>query len=90
MQIADPSMTVPVLPPVILGILGAFIFYQKFYCTSLYFFTFIFNRRYKGHRLGPLLAVVGGTNGIWIVFPAIGLYVCVRLILENRLDLLLS
>ena len=70
------------------ALVGAFIFYQKLYCTCLYFFTFLFNRRYEGHRLAPLLGVVGGTNGIWIVFPAIGLYVCIRLILEGRFDLL--
>ena len=82
------GMTVSILPPIILGLIGAFIFYQKFYCTCLYFFTFILNRRYEGHRPTALLAVVGGTNGVWIVFPAIGLYVCIRLILENRFDLL--
>ena len=27
--------------------------------------------------------IVGGTNGIWFLFPALGLYVCIRLILEN-------
>jgi hypothetical protein len=84
------GMTVPVLPAVVLGLIGGFVFYQKLYCTSLYFFTFLFNRRYEGHRLAALLGVVGGTNGIWIVFPAIGLYVCIRLILEGRFDLLWS
>jgi hypothetical protein len=84
------GMTVPVLPPVVLGLIGALIFYQKLYCTCVYFFTFVFNRRHEGHRLGPLIGIVGGTNGIWIVFPAIGLYVCIRLILEGRFDLLWS
>lgn len=84
------GMTFPILPPVVLGLIGAFVFYQKLYCTSLYFFTFLFNRRHEGHRLAPLLGIVGGTNGIWIVFPAIGLYVCIRLILEGRFDLLWS
>ncbi len=84
------AMTVPLVPAVVLGIVGAFIFYQKFYCTCLYFFTYVFNRRYQGHRLGSVAGVVGGTNGIWLVFPAIGLYVCIRLILENRFDLIWS
>ena len=84
------GITFPILPPAVLGLIGAFIFYQKLYCTCLYFFTFVFNRRYEGKRLGPLLGIVGGTNGIWIVFPAIGLYVCIRLIFEGRFDLLWS
>jgi hypothetical protein len=83
-------MTLPILPPVVLGLIGAFIFYQKLYCTSLYFFMYFFNRRHEGHRLAPLIGIVGGTNGIWIVFPAVGLYVCIRLILEGRFDLLWS
>lgn len=37
-----------------------------------------------------MLAFAGGINGIWLVFPALGLYVCVRLILENRFDVLWS
>jgi len=82
------AMSVPLVSPVVLGIVGLLIFYQKFYGTCLYFFTWFFNRRYAGHRLPNLLAMVGGTNGTWLVFPAIGLYVCLRLILANRFDLL--
>ena len=80
------GMTAGMVPAVALGLVGAFIFYQKFYGTSLYFFTYLFNRRYEGHPLGRLIPIVGGTNGVWLVFPAIGLYVCIRLILENRYD----
>ncbi len=82
------GMTFPFLSPVVLGLIGAFIFYQKFYGTCLYFFTYLFNRRYQGHRLGSVIAMVGGTNGVWLFFPAIGLYVCLRLILENRFDVI--
>lgn len=82
------GMTTGIFSPVVLGLIGALMFYQKFYCTALYFFTYVFNRRYEGHRLGRLIAVVGGTNGLWLVFPAIGLYVSIRLIVENRFDVL--
>ena len=84
------GMTAGMVPAVVLGLVGAFIFYQKVYCTVLYFIAYIFNRRYEGRPLSWVIAIVGGTNGIWIVFPAIGLYVCIRLILENRFDLLWS
>lgn len=84
------GMTAGYASPVVLGLVGALLFYQKLYCTVLYFFQYLFNRRYEGHSLASVLAVVGGSNGIWIVFPAIGLYVCVRLILENRFDLIWS
>lgn len=82
------AMTVPLFSPLVVGLLGALIFYQKFYCTCLYFFTYIFNRRYELHPIGAVLAVVGGSNGVWLVFPAIGFYVCLRLILDNSFDLI--
>jgi hypothetical protein len=82
------GMTAGMVSPVVLGLVGVIIFYQKFYCTTVYFIAYIFNRRYQGRPLGWVISIVGGTNGIWIVFPAIGLYVCIRLILEGRFDLL--
>jgi hypothetical protein len=84
------GMTVPIFSPVVLGIIGLLIFYQKFYGTCLYFFQYLYNQRYEGRPLSGVLAVVGGTNGLWFVFPAVGLYVCVRLILENRFDIIWS
>ena len=59
-------------------------------CTCVYFFQYLYNRRYEGRPLAGVLAVVGGTNGLWLFFPLIGLYVCARLILENRFDLIWS
>ena len=84
------GMTVPLFSPVVLGIVGLLIFYQKFYGTCLYFFQFVYNRRYENRPWSGLIAVVGGTNGLWLLFPAIGIYVCIRLIVENRFDLLWS
>ncbi len=81
-------LTVPIFSPVILGILGLLLFYQKFYCTCVYFFQYLYNRRYQGRPLPGVLAVVGGTNGLWLFFPLIGLYVCLHLILDNRFDLI--
>jgi hypothetical protein len=82
------AMTVPLFSPLIVGLLGILIFYQKSYCTCLYFFTYIFNRRYELHPLSSVLVVVGGSNGIWLVFPAVGFYVCLHLILDGSFDLI--
>ncbi|MGH0034008.1 MAG: hypothetical protein ACQGVK_03175 [Myxococcota bacterium] len=84
------GMTVPIFSPVVLGIIGLLIFYQKLYGTCLYFFQYLYNRRYESRSLSSVIAMVGGTNGVWLVFPAIGLYVCLRLILENRFDVIWS
>jgi hypothetical protein len=84
------GMTAGMVSPVVLGIVGALIFYQKLYCTSVYFVAYVFNRYYRGRPLAGLLGIVGGTNAVWVVFPAFGLYACIRLILENRFDFLWS
>jgi hypothetical protein len=84
------GMTAGMVSPVVLGIVGALIFYQKAYCTSVYLASYLYNRRYRGRPLAGVIGIVGGTNGIWIVFPLIGLYACIRLILENRMDLFWS
>ncbi len=80
------GMTLPLFSPVVLGIIGLLVFYQKFYGTCLYFFQYLYNRRYQGRPLAGIVAVVGGTNGLWFVFPAIGMWVCLRLILDGSFD----
>jgi hypothetical protein len=82
------GMTFQFLPPQVLGIIGLLVFYQKFYGTGLYFFQYLYNRRYEGRPLKGVIGVVGGTNGLWLLFPAIGLYVSIRLILDGNFNLL--
>ncbi len=82
------AMTVPLVSPVVLGIVGLLLFYQKFYCTCLYFFQYFYNQRWRERSLGGLIGVVGGTNSAWLVFPAIGFYVSVRLVVERSFDVL--
>ncbi len=78
------GMTWAILPPRVLGVIGLIFFYQFTYQTSLYFFAYVFNKRYRG--LGPLglIGWVGGTNGFWIAIPLIGIYASLRLIFENN------
>jgi hypothetical protein len=84
------AMTAGIVSPVVVGLVGIVLFYQKFYGTCLYFFTFVFNRRYELNPIQRVWAVVGGSNSVWLVFPAIGLYVSVRLILDRSFDVLWS
>jgi len=84
------GLTFPILPARVLGVIGLLLNYQKLYGTLLYAFTFVFNRRYRGHRARDLIGMVVATNGVWIVFPLIALYVCLRLVFENRYDFLWS
>lgn len=82
------GMTLPLFSPVVLGVIGLLVFYQKLYGTCLYFFQYLYNRRFEHRPLRGILTVVGGSNGIWLLFPAIGIYVCLTLILTNTFTLL--
>ncbi len=82
------GMTASLMSPVALGLLGALLFYQKLYNTGLYFFSYLFNKRYELQPLGRVIPVVGGTNGVWIAFPAVGLAVCSQMIFANSFDLI--
>jgi hypothetical protein len=82
------GMTFPIFSPAVLGIIGLLVFYQKFYGTCLYFFQYLYNRRFQDRPLAGVIAVVGGTNGLWLIFPAIGLWVCTRLILDGSYDVI--
>lgn len=82
------GMTAPILSPVALGLLGALLFYQKLYCTGLYFFQYVFNRYYEKQPIGRVVPVVGGSNGVWLVFPLLGLLVSVQLIFDASFGVL--
>ena len=71
------------LSPQWLGIVGLLSFYQMFYGAVLYFASFFTNKRHKVVSLAEVCGFVGVSNGIWIVFPMVGMYASVRLILEN-------
>jgi hypothetical protein len=56
-----------------LGVLGLLSFYQEFYGTCVYFLSFVLNKRYA--KLTPLEVgiFVCFTNGLWFVFPLLGM-----------------
>ena len=84
------GLAVPVLPARVLGIIGIVIFYQIAYGTVIYYLSFVFNKRYRGLGWRENLGIVALSNAFWIVFPALGIYASVHMILENSFDILLT
>jgi hypothetical protein len=78
------SMTFELLPARILGILGIIIFWQMFYGVVVYFFQFFNNGRHKGHRVKDIVLFVGVSNAAWAIFPVIGLWASIQLILDGN------
>lgn len=77
------GMTFELVSPRVLGIVGLLACYQMWYGTLVYFFTFVFNRRYRGHSRGNLALFVGLSNGLWFTFPLWGMAVAIALVDSN-------
>ncbi len=78
------GITFELLAPQWLGIVGLLACYQMGYGTAVYFASFVFNRRYRGHTPGALATFVGLSNGIWLFFPAWGIWTALQLITTSQ------
>lgn len=77
------GMTFEVIPARALGIVALILNYQMWYGTLVYFGSFLFNKRYRGHTPFNLALFVGFTNGIWFTFPVWGMVLAVQMIYSN-------
>ncbi|CAB9508894.1 expressed unknown protein [Seminavis robusta] len=66
--------------PLFVGCVCLASYWQMMYGTIVYFLSYIWNERYKGKPLVISLGIVGIANGIWMVFPSIGIYACVSIL----------
>ncbi len=69
-----------------LGIIGLIKFYTEFHGTVVYFLSYFFNKRYVGFSKSEVGMFVGLSNGLWFVFPLIGMYSCCCMIQSNSFD----
>lgn len=82
------GITISVFEPVVLGILGVMIFWVWTYNTTLYFVSFFLVGRHRLISLKDNLLYIAGTNAPWILFSLLGIYVSIRLILDNSYSVL--
>jgi len=68
------------------GCIGLCYYWQVMYGAIVYVFTFLFNKRYVGKRLLGVGLFVGLSNGIWIVFPSLGMYACVCMLRDGNMN----
>ena len=68
------------------GCIGLCFYWQVMYGAIVYVFTFLFNKRYVGKRLLGVGLFVGLSNGIWIVFPSLGMYACVCMLRDGNMN----
>ena len=78
------AYTVGYVPVVLAGIVGAMLFWQWVYVSSLYWVSFFVAGRQRHITKGELYTYVVAPNAVWVFIPAFGLYVSVRLILDGN------
>ena len=78
------ALTVDFLPALLTGILGLALFWQWTYVTSVYLASFFIAGRHTRISRSELWGFVLATNAPWVLFPLLGLYVAVRLIVDGN------
>ena len=71
------------LPAVVAGILGAILFWQWAYASSLYVVSFLVGQKHGRITTREFYIYIFGLNAVWVLMPVLGLYVSVRLILDG-------
>lgn len=82
------AYTAGFLPAVVAGIIGAMLFWQWTYVSSLYWVSFFVSGSHTRIARGEFYIYVGATNAFWVVCPLLGLYVSARLILDGGYSVL--
>lgn len=77
------AYTFDMLPALAAGVIGAMLFWQLTYMTSVYLVSFFVANRQARISRGDLYIYILAMNAPWILCPLLGLYVSVRLILDG-------
>ena len=77
------TYTGELLPAVAAGIVGAMLFWQWVYASSLYVVSFFVGRKQTRITTREFYIYIFSPNAIWVLFPMLGLYVSIRLILDG-------
>lgn len=77
------AFTVDFLPAVVAGIVGAMLFWQLTYATSVYWVSFFVAERQSRIGRKDLYIYIWALNCPWVLFALLGLYVSIRLIVNG-------
>ena len=82
------AFTVNFLPAFFAGILGVALFWQWTYVTSVYWISYYVAGKHNQVSKSDLYAYLWGTNGPWVLFALLGLYVSIRLVIDGNYSVL--
>ncbi|MCY3557124.1 MAG: hypothetical protein OXH13_00570 [Chloroflexi bacterium] len=72
-----------VIPAMAAGIVGAMLFWQWVYASSLYLVSFFVGQKRQLLTARDFYIYLLGPNAVWILIPIVGIYVSIRLILDG-------
>ncbi len=82
------AFTTGLLPALVAGLIGLILFWQQAYGTIVYFVSFFVVKRHRQISRLDFLLFILPWNAVWVLFPALGIYVSVRLILDGNYGIL--
>ena len=88
MLILFAAFTVDFLPALVAGIVGAMMFWQLTYATSVYLVSFFVAGRQRLIGRKDVYIYIWALNCPWVLFPLLGLYVSIRLIVDGDYSVL--
>ena len=82
------AFTAGLLPAIAAGIIGAMLFWQWTYASTLYLVSFLVGRKRRLITTREFCLYILSPNASWILIPIVGLYLSVRLILDGDYSVL--
>ena len=82
------AFTVDFLPALVAGIIGAMMFWQLTYATSVYWVSFFVAKRQRLIGRKDMYIYIWALNCPWVLFALLGLYVSIRLIVNGDYSVL--
>ncbi len=76
------------VPAIATGIIGAMLFWQWTYASTLYLVSSFVGQKQRRVTTREFYVYIFGPNAIWILIPIVGLYVSIRLILDGDYSVL--
>jgi len=88
MLILYTAYTFDVLPAVVAGMVGAMLFWQLTYGTSVYWVSFFGANRQARISRRDMFVYIWALNCPWVLFALLGLYASIRLIVDGDYSVL--
>ena len=82
------AYTFGLMPALVAGIIGAMLFWQLVHGTSVYWISFFMAERHARIKRRDLYTYVFALNSAWVLFPLLGIYVSIRLIVDGNYSVL--